>query len=181
MKIRSEKTNPEKPVFVPTILDLTAPVVFDPEIDFKGVGARLPAPDMLSSPWYAYSQRTMSMFYAHGVRDDMITFFARALEEAYQMGQHGLSPLPTGTPKPSPGYTIHGAVAPQVIQHHFDPLAGSKVRQESPQEPKVPTRSTPIDRRKEPNRAAIRRVARATGSMPELVPKPPRARIIRHK
>lgn len=173
-----------EPTFTPVILDLQTPIVFDQEIDFRGVNERKPATDMLSNPWYAYSQRTMSAFYAHGVQDDMTTFFARALEEAYQMGQHGIVPLPAPAGKRNtPSYAIHGAVAPKVVQHHFDPRAGSKVRQESatPTEAEetlvkaTTPRSTPVDRSKEPNRASVHRLIRKVEAAK------PVARIIRRK
>ncbi len=124
-------------VFTPVILDLKSKIVFPEALNIRGVPDRKPAADMLVSPWYQYAIRAWGFFYSDGVEEDMTSYMARALSEAYEMGQHGIQPAAPGQPRA--GFTTKGEKIPEV-RAAIKPGTRATVVEDEQEEQPLPTK-----------------------------------------
>lgn len=154
-------------VFTPVILDLKNKIVFPEVLDLKGIASRKPAADMLASPWYQYATRAMSYFHADGVEEDWISFTARMLAEAYEMGQHGIPLAAPGQPRA--GFTTKGERVHEVRAAIKPGTRPTVVEEAEDNEPEAPRHIKGV---------ATKRIVRGVKPAPEA-PKKIAPRIVR--
>lgn len=152
--------------FTPHILALDQPITFAPLLDFRSTMSRKPAADMLASPWHQYASRVMAMYYSDGVDEDMLSWFARALGEAYAMGQHGMEPAAPGQKRPA-----YRTVGEKVAEVHAEVVPGKRVSRipETAEEAATAAAAPRIARRSAP-RAVSTRIAEAAPAAPAPAP-----------
>lgn len=146
------------------ILDLDRIVEFPEVLELRPeqLAQRKPDLDMLKSPWYKHAERALSVFYTDEFKgENMTSFLAKALSEAYAMGAAGEQP------KGHAGYPLGGwrtkGDVPRVTRQAIKP--GTRATKDDPQDGPEPEPA--------PTRQ-VRRAVRTPAAEPTPAPTPAR-------